>query len=75
MLGEGSPDRLVLGLSGDSCQDGAGDPRTSSFTTLAHFVVKHGTGAYAKAKGSGLMTFFEDANDREHMTLIGRISR
>ncbi len=75
VLGEGSPDRLVLGLSGDSCQDGAGDPRTSSFTTLAKFVVKRGTGAYAKAKGSGLMTSFEDANDREHMTLIGRISR
>ena len=26
MLGAGSPDRLVLAVAGDSCQDGAGDP-------------------------------------------------
>ena len=75
VLGVGTPDRLVLAFSGDSCQDGAGDPTKSSFTGVARFVVKHGTGAYAKAKGSGLMASFEDANDREHMTLIGRISR
>jgi hypothetical protein len=75
MLGAGSPDRLVLGLRGDSCQDGAGDVRQSSFTGLAEFVVKHGTGAYAKAKGSGIASFSEDAADRERMTLIGRISR
>jgi hypothetical protein len=74
-LGSGTPDRLVLALWGDSCQDGVGDPRTSSFTGLAHFTVKYGTGAYAKATGGGLMSSFEDADDREHMTLIGRISR
>jgi hypothetical protein len=74
-LGTGSPDRLVLALSGDSCQDGAGDPRTSSFTGLARFTVKHGTGAYAKAHGSGLASFSEDAADHDRMTLIGRISR
>jgi hypothetical protein len=75
VLGSGSPDRLILALAGDSCQDGAGDPRTASFTGLAQFVVKHGTGAYEKAKGSGLASFSEDATDRERMTLIGRISR
>jgi hypothetical protein len=74
VLGAGTPDRLVLALSGDSCQDGAGPPPQSSFTTLARFVVKHGTGKYAKAKGSGVMSSFEDAADREQMTLIGRIS-
>ena len=68
-------DRLVLALSGDSCQDGAGDVTAASFTGIASFLVKHGTGAYAKAKGYGLASFFEDASDREHMTLIGRISR
>jgi hypothetical protein len=75
VLGTGSPDRLVLALAGDSCQDGAGDVREASFTGLALFVVKHGTGVYEKARGSGLASFSEDATDRERMTLIGRISR
>jgi hypothetical protein len=75
VLGAGSPDRLVLAVAGDSCQDGAGNPATSSFTGLARFTVKHGTGAYAGARGSGLATFSEDAADRDHMTLIGHISR
>jgi hypothetical protein len=75
VLGTGTPDRLILAFEGDSCQDGAGDPAQASFTNVAQFVVKHGTGAYAKAKGSGLASFSEDASDREHMTLIGRISR
>ena len=75
MLGVGTPDRLVLALSGDSCQDGSGDVTASSFTNVARFVIKHGTGAYSKASGSGLATFSEDASDVEHMTLIGRISR
>jgi hypothetical protein len=75
VLGAGSADRLVLALSSDSCQDGAGDVTAASFTGIASFLVKHGTGAYAKAKGYGLASFFEDASDREHMTLIGRISR
>jgi hypothetical protein len=74
-LGSGTPDRLVLAIWGSSCQNGAGDPRTSSFTGLAHFIVKYGTGAYAKATGRGLMSSFEGADDREHMTLIGRITR
>ena len=60
---------------GDSCQDGAGNPATSSFTGLARFVVKYGTGAYAKAYGGGLATFSEDAADRDRMTLIGSIVR
>jgi hypothetical protein len=75
VLGTGSPDRLVLALAGDSCQDGKGDPSTTSFTGLAQFVVKHGTGAYEKARGFGLASFSEDATDQERMTLIGRISR
>ena len=43
------PDRLVLAVAGNSCQDGAGNPATSSFTGLARFTVEYGTGAYAKA--------------------------
>jgi hypothetical protein len=75
VLGDGSPDRLVLAVDGDSCQDGAGNPATASFTGLARFTVKYGTGAYAHARGNGLATFAEDAADRDHMTLVGRISR
>ena len=75
VLGADSPDRLVLGLRGDSCQDGDGDLSSASFTSVAEFVVKYGTGDYAKARGSGLATFLEDASDREQMTLIGTIYR
>jgi len=75
VLGAGSPDRLVLAIAGDSCQDGAGDPTTSSFTGLARFKVKYGTGIYAGARGNGLASFAEDAADHDRMTLIGRISR
>ena len=74
VLGAGSPDRLVLAVAGDSCQDGAGNPTTSSFTGLARFTVKHGSGAYAGASGHGLATFAEDAADRDRMTLIGRVT-
>jgi hypothetical protein len=74
-LGTGTPDRLVLRLRGESCQDGAGNPATSSFTGLARFVIEHGTGKYAHAHGSGIGTFLEDADDHERMTLLGRISR
>jgi hypothetical protein len=75
VLGAGSPDRLVLAVAGDSCQDGAGPLTASSFTGLAGFVVKHGTGTYSGASGAGLATFLEDAEDHDRMTLIGRISR
>jgi hypothetical protein len=74
-LGAGTPNRLVLALWGDSCQDGKGDLTTSSFTGVAGFVVKYGTGAYANAHGGGLYTSTEDANDHERMTLVGRITR
>ena len=74
-LGAGSPDRLVLALSGVSCQDGAGPVTEASFTGLAQFAVVKGTGRYAHARGSGIGTFVEDAGDQERMTLIGRISR
>jgi hypothetical protein len=74
-LGAGTRDRLVLAISGDSCQDGAGDPTKSSFTGLAQFSVMHATGAYAGAHGGGLASFSEDAADHDRMTLIGRISR
>jgi hypothetical protein len=73
-LGAGTPDRLVLALRGDSCQDGAADPATTSFTGLAQFVVIDGTGGYSKASGSGIASFAEDAADNDRMTLIGRIS-
>jgi hypothetical protein len=75
VLGAGSPDRLVLALSGDSCQDGAGDPTKASFTTVTRFKVKHATGAYAGTRGGGVASFSEDAADHEHVTLIGRIRR
>ena len=74
-LGAGTPNRLVLAVFGDSCQDGAGNPMTSSFTGLARFSVKHGSGAYANARGAGLATFSEDATDRDRMTLVGHITR
>jgi hypothetical protein len=75
VLGAGTPNRLILAISGDSCQDGAGDPTAASFTGLAQFRVKYGTGTYKNARGSGLLTSSEDAADRDRMTLIGRISR
>jgi hypothetical protein len=75
VLGAGSPNRLVLALLGDSCQDGKGPVTEASFTGLAGFVVKYGTGTYAKARGYGLASFSEDVADLEHMTLVGRISR
>jgi hypothetical protein len=74
-LGSGTPNRLVLALWGDSCQDGAGDPTTTSFTGLSHFVVVKGTGSYSRASGSGIAVSLEDVGDRDRMTLIGRISR
>jgi hypothetical protein len=72
-LGAGSADRLVLAVAGDSCQDGAGPVTQASFTGVAGFVVKQGTGKYAGARGHGLATFSEDAADHDRMTLIGRI--
>jgi len=75
LLGAGSPDRLTLAVAGNSCQDGAGNPTTSSFTGLARFTVADGTGAYAKATGSGLASFLEDASDQDRMTLVGQITR
>jgi hypothetical protein len=74
-LGTGTPDRLILAITGDSCQDGAGNPQTASFTTLARYTIKHGTGTYAGAHGHGIATFNEDAADRDQMTLIGHIAR
>jgi hypothetical protein len=75
VLGKGTPDHLVLALSGASCQDGAGPVTAASFTTVARFTVVRGHGKYAKARGGGLMTASEDAADRERITLIGRITR
>jgi hypothetical protein len=73
-IGAGTPDRLVLALQGDSCQDGSGDVRTSSFTTVARFTVADGTGTYAHATGSGTFTSAEDAADHDRMTIVGRIA-
>jgi hypothetical protein len=72
-FGAGRPDRLVVALTGNSCQDGAGNPTTSSFTTLTRFTVKHSTGAYKNARGRGVASFTEDAADHDQMTLIGHI--
>ncbi len=73
VLGEGTPDRLILAVLGDSCQDGAAPLPDSSFTGLAQFTVRRGTGRYAGAEGSGLASLTEDAANRHRMTLIGRI--
>ena len=75
LLGDGTPDRLVVDVSGDSCQDGAGPLDAASFTGLARFTVRYGTGSYAHAYGSGQATFLEDAANHHRMTLVGRIAR
>jgi hypothetical protein len=74
ILGEGSPDRVVLRVTGDSCQDGAGPVTAASFTGLARFTVEYGTGSHAGARGNGIAVFSEDASDHDRMTLIGRLS-
>jgi hypothetical protein len=74
-LGVGTPDRLRLAVSGDSCQDGAGPVTAASFTGLAEFTIKRGTGRYAGATGGGQASFTEDAAKHHRMTLIGRIAR
>ena len=75
VLGAGTRDRLVLDVSGHSCQDGAGPLDAASFTGLARFTVRYGTGSYAHASGSGQATFLEDAANHHRMTLVGRIAR
>jgi hypothetical protein len=67
-LGSGKH-RLVLAVSGNSCQDGGGPLEGSSFTGLANFRVK---GGY---RGGGVATFTEDAAHHHRMTLIGRLGR
>ena len=52
-----------------------GPLEAASFTGLARFTVKHGTGRYAGATGGGLATFAEDAANHHRMTLVGRIAR
>jgi hypothetical protein len=74
VLGAGSPDRLVLALRGDSCQDGSGDPTNSSFTTVARVTVEDGTGKYTGATGGGILSSAEDVTDHDRLTLIGRIA-
>ena len=75
-LGTGTPDRLVLRLDGSSCQDGAGPPsrppRSPASTDVS---VATAPASYAHARGYGIAVFAEDADDREQMTLIGRLSR
>ena len=75
VLGAGTPNRLVLSVDGDSCQDGAGPVTAASFTGLAQWEVRYGTGIYDDARGRGLASFVEDAADHDRMTLIGKISR
>jgi hypothetical protein len=75
VLGAGGSGRLILGVTGDSCQEGAGALATASFTGLARFTVKRATGRYAGATGSGLASLTEDAAKHHRMTLIGRIAR
>jgi hypothetical protein len=72
VLGTGTPDRLVLAVTGDSCQDGAGPLTGASFTGLAQFTVSYATGSYAGTGGTGLASFSEDAAHHHRMTLVGR---
>jgi|1186.fasta_scaffold300843_2 hypothetical protein len=58
--------RLVVALAGTSCQDGAGDPAKASFTGLLRYRVVNG-------HGHGIAGVTEDANDHEHLTLIGTV--
>jgi hypothetical protein len=58
--------RLVVALAGNSCQDGAGDPTKASFTGLFRYRVVNG-------HGHGTAVITEDANDHEHLTLIGTL--
>jgi hypothetical protein len=74
-LGVGTRNRLILGVRGVSCQDGSGPLETASFTGLAEFNVRYGTGRYAGASGGGQASFLEDAANHHRMTLIGRIAR
>jgi hypothetical protein len=75
ILGTGTADRLVLAVAGDSCQDGSGPLTAASFTGLAEFTVKYGTGRYAGATGHGQASFTEDVANHHHTTLIGRLVR
>ena len=75
VLGAGTPDRLILGVTGDSCQDGAAPLPESSFTGLARVTVTRGYGDFARAKGSGLATLSEDSANRHRLTLIGQLGR
>jgi hypothetical protein len=74
-LGPGTADRLLVDVSGSSCQVGAGDPSTSAFTLAGRFRIAGGTGAYAHAHGAGLVAAHEDADDHEQLLLVGRVGR
>jgi hypothetical protein len=63
-----------LTVAGESCQDGAGPLESASFTGLARFAVRRGTGRYARVRGAGLATFTEDAAKHHRMTLVGRLA-
>jgi hypothetical protein len=75
VLGAFTVDRLVLAVAGDSCQDGSGPLTAASFTGLAEFTIKYGTGRYAGATGRGLASFTEDAANHHRTTLTGRLAR
>ena len=73
VLGAGTADRLVLAVAGDSCQDGAGPLEAASFTGLARFEVRAGSGRYAGARGGGVASLAEDAANHHRITLVGRL--
>jgi hypothetical protein len=75
VLGARTADRLVLDVSGDSCQDGAGPLDGASFRGIARFAVRYGIGSYAHTHGSGDATFLEDAAKHHRITLVGRLAR
>ena len=63
----------MLAVHGDSCQDGAGDPTTTAFTGLGRFTIEaRHRQVRGSARGRGVATFLEGADDHERMTLIGR---
>ena len=60
-------------MAGDSCQDGAGALEAASFTGLARFEVRAGSGRYAGARGGGVASLAEDAANHHRITLVGRL--
>ena len=72
-LGAGTPDRLVLKLDGISCQDGAGPPRRPRSPASPTSRSATAPAASPTPGATAPRCFAEGVDDREQMTLIGRL--